>query len=193
MKKKLIIIILLLVTTGLYLSNWLYCHLDSIFLFSSLDLKLRIIFDIRTDQYVPLIVARLLHNKVTQGSVDIFNAYVHFWDIRFLLILLSPFTLFGIFCRMYYAIKRKVNLLFFEKILFFLCLFTPILIIFGVIKNEVAAIVIFVFPLTLLSFRGLFLFIEKHSHAWIYCMALIIFSFWYVFILKASLVEFCHP
>jgi hypothetical protein len=190
--KKILIATALLVITGFYLSRWFDCHLDSKFFFSNLDLKLRVIFDIRTDQNVSLIVARLFHNKLTQGSADIFNAYVHFWDMRFLLMLLSPFTLFCIFYRAYCAIKEKLKLSFFEKILLLLCLFMPILIIFGIIKNEILEIIVFSFPLIFMSFRGLFLFIEKNSHAWAYCIFLIIFSFWYTFILNTNLLEFCH-
>jgi hypothetical protein len=190
--KKIFITILLLITTGFYLSFWFGCHLDSKFFFSPLDLKLRIIFDIRTNQNVPPIIARIFHNKLTQGSTDIFNAYVHFWDIRFLLMLLSPITLFCILYGIYCAIKEKVKILSFEKILLLLCLLMPIPILFGLVNNEIIAIIIFTFPLILFSLRGLFVFLERHRHAWVYCVTLIVFSFWHSFIINANLLGFCY-
>lgn len=191
--KKTLITIVLLGITGLCLSHWFGCHPDSKFFFSALDLKLRIIFDIRTDQNVSSAVARLLHNKLAQGSVDIFNAYVHFWDIRFLMMLLSPFTLFGLFCSVYYVIKRKTNLLLSEKTLVLLCLLAPVPIMFGFMKNELMTVVLFAIPLIVLSLHGLFLFMEKHSNAWIYYIFLITFSLWYALILDSNLIVFCTP
>jgi hypothetical protein len=191
--KKIFFFIILLVITGLYLSCWLNCYLDSKFFFSPLDLKLRIIFDVRTDQNVPLIVARLFHNKLTQGSTDIFNAYFHFWDIRFLLMLLSPFTLFFILYKIFNLIKNGISLLFYEKFILLLCLLSPMPIIFNFAGNKIVSIIIFAFPLILLSLSGLFLFIKRHSSAWAYCIFFIAISLWYTLILDLKIVEFCHP
>lgn len=191
--KKIFISIILLAITGLYLSQWFNCYLDSKFLFSPLDLKLRIIFDVRTDQNVPLIVARLLHNKLTQGSIDIFNAYIHFWDIRFLLMLLSPVTLFFILYKIYHLIKTNAGIFILDKILPIICLLTPLPIVFGIIKNGTTAIITFAFPLILLSLSGLFLFLKRSLSTWIYFAILIAISLWYMLILNSKIIEFCHP
>jgi hypothetical protein len=191
--KKIFFSIILLAITGLYLSYWFNCYLDSKFFFSPLDLKLRIIFDVRTDQNVPLIVARLFHNKLTQGSTDIFNAYFHFWDIRFLLMLLSPFTLFFIFFKIFNLIKSGFGLSFYEKVILFLCLISPMPIIFNLIGNRIITVIIFAFPLIFMSLSGLFLFIKRHLYAWAYCIFLIAISLWYMFILNSKIIEFCHP
>lgn len=190
--KKIIITIIVLALTGIYLFHWNGCVIDSKFFFSPLDVKLRILFDIRSDQHVPYTIARMLHNKITQGSMDIFNTYIHFWDIRFLFMLLSPFTLSGLLIWLYFVIRDKLHISIAEKTLIFFCLVLPMPILFGLMKNEVLALVILSLPLMLLSLRGFFLFLQKISYAWIVIVALIIFSLWNLSIMSTTLVDFCH-
>lgn len=191
-KKKLLIVIVATLVVILYLSHWLGCRLDSKFFFSALDVKLRIIFDIRSDQYVRAWEARMLHNKITQGSVDVFNAYIQFWDVRFLFFFLSPLGVLGLISWTYYAIKKQRVEQFYEKIFLALSFLIPFVILFGFITNAVLMILLLAVPLLVLGFRGLFLLIANNKYYVYYFSLALIFSLWYLLILNTMIINFCH-
>ena len=181
-----------MLVSGLYISHWLGCHLDDAFFFSALNLKLRIIFDIRSDQTILSIVARLFHNKIIQGSVDVFNAYIHFWDIRFMLFLFSPLTFFGCILWIFHKIKEGLHLHMLEKVTWLFFLFIPIPILFHVIKNPTIGIVLFSIPVIVFSILGLSQSVQRQKYAWIYVLILFVFSLWCLFFLNTLIVDFCH-
>lgn len=192
MIKKVFIVLLVLLLSILYFSHWLGCHLDSKFLFSALDLKLRIIFDIRSDGATIPFVARLFHNKATQGGADIFNGYIHFWDIRFLLYLLSPLTIFGAIVWAFYVVRRDIKISLLQKCLIFLFLVAPIFLEFHVIKNQSVGLILFSLPITLFSVKGLLHFSKKQKYYWAYMLLGTGVSLWYLFVIPVVIAAFCH-
>lgn len=192
MKRNILITLLILICSFLYFSNWIGCHVDTRFFYSALDTKLRVIFDIRSDATTFPFVAKLFHNKIVQGSMDIFNAYISFWDIRFLLILLSPLTLFGIGLRIFYSVKEKARLNFLEKILGIIFLLIPLILLIHLVPNQPLGLFFFAFPLVVFSLSGFFLFLKKQKYAWGYILILFVFSLWLLVALPSFLIDFCH-
>ena len=190
--KKILLVLGLLGFSGLYLYHWAGCHLSNLFFFSPLDMKLRIIFDVGRDQHVPAFLARTLHNKLTQGSVDVFNAYVAFWDIRFLLLLLSPFTVWGFGTRLYYLARERRNRRNVDLFVVFLSLLVPLPVLFHVVKNDFLALLLFALPIVYLSARGWVLFVKKNTHALSYAFGLLLLSLWFLLSFGSVLSVFCH-
>lgn len=188
-KKKIIFSIITLALTGFYFSHWFSCLLDSRFFFSHADTTLKIIFDIRGDYGIPSWQAHVLHNKITQSSIDVFNAYFYFWDISFLLLLISPLTLLGLILRLYYFIqKREVAI--FEKIYLVFALLMPCFIMFS--KTNRIFLFIFALSLFFLSLRGIFLSIKHNKHHMLLLLLAIVISLWYLPILNTAILHFCH-
>lgn len=190
-KQKIFVFIILIGLTVYYFLHWTGCHLADPFFFSKLNLTLQIIFDIRSDQHIPLSLARVLHNKVTQGSSDVINAYFAFWDIRFLLLLLSPFAVWGFFVRLYLLIKEKLAWENRDALVFSLALFIPCILLLHIIKNDLLAFLLFSLPIFYLSCRGWLLFLKTSKHAMWYVIALLLLSVWFSLLFNTNLTSFC--
>lgn len=76
--------LLLLITFGVELfafSKWLRCtNLQNLFHYSNYDVSLQVIDLIHTDQGVPLLITRVLHNKLIVSVIDVFLRFTHFLD-----------------------------------------------------------------------------------------------------------------
>jgi hypothetical protein len=190
-KQKIFITLVLVSFIAYYFSRWIGCHLTDTFFFSKLNLTLRIIFDIRSDQHIPLSLAHALHNKATQGSSDIINAYLAFWDIRFLLLLLSPIAVWGFFARLYYLIKEKQVRKNRDFFVLLLALLLPLFLLFHIIKNDTYSLVLFSLPIFYLSLRGWFVFLKARTHAFWYVVALVLLSFWFSLSFGSTFANFC--
>ena len=105
MKRKMLIIIFLAVEIFASM-HWLNCANFEGKL-SSYDLGLRLIADIHNDQGVLLWQTRIFHNKVLGTSTDIFNLYIKYWSLPFLISLISPIGTLGLFGGFYYWIQSK--------------------------------------------------------------------------------------
>lgn len=190
--KKIFITLLVVFFFGLYFSHWIRCYLDNRFFFSSLDLNLRIIFDVRSDGSMPLLMARLLHNKLTEGSSYLFNTYSNYWDLRFLLYILSPVTFLGFLSWIFYTIKKKIVFSLLQRILVLFSLLLPIVILFGVIKNEIIALSLFSIPFVILSLEGYFTFVKNNKYFWMVFVLAIALSLYMFISLPVNILSFCH-
>lgn len=190
-KQKIFLIIVYSFVAVYYYTFWAGCHLANTFYFSKSDLILKIIFDIHSDQNIPQFLARLLHNKVTQGGSDIINAYLAFWNLQFLLLIYNPFALFGFFTRFYYLIQEKMTWKNPDLTAFILLLLIPILIVTHIIYKDAFLLLLFILPLSFLSLKGWFMILKKHRHAQWYIVAFILFTLWFSISIESNLTLFC--
>lgn len=117
--------IVLAVVEFLFLKQWIVCKkFADQFYFSSFDLKLRLIEAIHNDSGIPLFWVRIFHNKVVGTAIDVYNNYVHYWDITFLVQLLSFVGVFGLLCCIWYLFQKKCRT--WMWILFIVSLVMPI-------------------------------------------------------------------
>lgn len=108
MKKKYLLLLILLVVQLFAVIHWLPCRgFPDNFHFSSLDLELRIIEGIHSDQNVPLWMVRAFHNKLIGTTFDIFGAYLQFWNVSFLAGFISLAGIVGIGAQFYYFFAQK--------------------------------------------------------------------------------------
>lgn len=181
MKKKIFLIILVLMEL-LFLQQWTACvRFAEQFHFSPFDLSLRLIEGIHNDNNVPLFFVRLFHNKILGTVIDIYNDYAHYWDVVFLIQLLSLIGFFGLICGIWYIFQVKVGK--WARILLAISLFVPIIeIILPVHFSFMVQLGLFAAPLLALTFLGwryflsvegklrygIFLSLELLSILWLY-------------------------
>ncbi len=93
------------------LSFWRNCE-DFIgkFHFSLFDLELRIMEGIHNDT-LPHALVRVFHNKILGSIIDVYNHYMQFLNIHFMISLLTVVGLLGLGMAAVYAIKQKHILL----------------------------------------------------------------------------------
>ena len=109
MRRKIILVVAVIIEL-IFLKQWLSClRYPGQFHFSQFDLSLRLIEAIHNDGGVPLFIVRLFHNKIVGTVVDVYNSYTHYWDITFLVNLLSFVGTFGLFSCIWYLFRGKLK------------------------------------------------------------------------------------
>jgi hypothetical protein len=109
MKRKIILVVAVVIEL-IFLKQWLSCmRYPGQFHFSQFDLSLRLIEAIHNDGGVPLFIVRLFHNKIVGTVIDVYNSYTHYWDITFLVSLLSFVGVFGLLSCVWYLFRGKLK------------------------------------------------------------------------------------
>lgn len=179
MKPKFIFIVLAVIEL-LFLKQWFTCvKFASQFYFSAFDLKLRLIEAIHNDGDVPLFIVRLFHNKILGTFLDVYNNYVSYWEITFIIQLLSFVGAFGLFCCIWYLFREKRNR--WMLILFAIALFMPFVEIFAILHvSFVFRLALIVIPLFAMSFLGWreFLESEERFKYWLFILLMILSLIW---------------
>lgn len=89
---------------------WGACNrLADKFHISPFDLQLRLIEAIHNDRGENLMVVRFFHNKVVGFGMDIYRQYLYFWDVKFLLYILSFVGLFGLVYGVWFFFRHKIG------------------------------------------------------------------------------------
>ncbi len=192
--KRAIAIILLFITEVLFLRSWLLCReLKDFFYFSSQNIQLIIIDHIHNDIGIPILIVRMLHNKATVALVELIRHYLYFWDVRFLLPLISPLGVFALFVGLWYAIrstfmpgKYKLGLL-----TFLLCI--PLIEMFFKPQQPFAIrLILLGTPYILLSIIGIWHFLAtKRLIRYIIFVSLFLLSVWWYAVFQTKLLNFC--
>jgi hypothetical protein len=183
MKKKLPLFILLIVMLVQLFALWQWSACRGFadnFYFSSLDLELRLVEGIHTDQNIPLWVVRAFHNKVIGTIFDVFAAYLQFWNISFLAGFVSFAGILGIGAQFYYFFVGKKNLL--RWALFAVVLLLPLAEVFHLLngfssETRVVLIALSYLFWSLLGYRKMLQ--EKKVNPKI-IIAVVVVSFWYL-------------
>jgi len=190
-KLRTILILLFLSTQLINLSFWTKCFsLQYFFHFSSYDLGLQLLSAIHNDSGLPLILTRILSNKLDFFLIDIFSAYLQFFDPQFLISLFSLLGFLNIFAGILFAIKDKRKL---PKILIIVFLLIPFLEIFS---NSHFFFVLFYFSFAilglLLSFYGTMQFLVKFSSSNKVFIFLLAISLLWILFLSNNVHYYCR-
>lgn len=187
MKKLLIIIFFFLFLW--WLTPWYFCHnFKDPYYFSIHGLQINLDDLIHNDTGLPFSLIRFYHNKITVFAAATFSRYLLFWDIKFVLNLISFTGIFGLACALWY--KR------YPKILLILMFAFPLIEIF--FKPAIifpVKITLFALPLEIISLLGITKLLSVHNYSKkIYLLLLLIlwFSIWWRQIFPLEAFEFCQ-
>ena len=194
MKTK-ILIIGLLILQLLPLKAWIYCkNFFDFYHFTVLDLELQLIYAINHDQGLPVILARIFHNKLLQFFIDIYKRYTHFLDPQLLVTLLTFVGLFGIIISIWYFLNSKKRN---KKIgaLILISFGIPLLdVVFNFKLPFIYKLLLVAVPFNLVSIYGHFRFLgsdNKKVVMFVY-IVLIALSIYWIFMAPGQAVKYCE-
>jgi hypothetical protein len=184
----------LLVTELFYMRLWLACkELKDFFYFSVQNVQLIVIDHIHNDGGLPVTLVRILHNKATVGIIELIRHYLYFWDIRFLVPLLSPIGFFALLAGFWYILRAKLPLIYKSGILFVLLSIPAVEMI---IKPQVPfafRLVLLGVPYVAISLVGILHFIRgsRQPIRYTVCIFLLMLSIWWYMVFQAELTNLC--
>lgn len=179
MKRKIILIILGIFEL-FFLRQWLVCvRFADNFHFSPFGMSLRLIEAIYNDGGVPLVFVRIFHNKILGTVVDIYDSYLRYWDLVFLISLFSFVGLFGLIFYIGYLFQGRLAK--WARVLFVIGLIMPIFETLFVFQFTIILQLGFLAsPLLMMSFVGWwnFLAVEKSSRYGLFIILEILSILW---------------
>ena len=193
MKRINIAVVITILTEFMFVKSWFACKaLQDFFYFSLFDIQLIITGHIHADTGVPLLLTRIVHNKISVTAIEFFRHYAYFWDVRFLLPLLSPIGVFSVIAGIWYLANSKIQRG--KKIAIFIILLgMPI--VEMVVKPQLpfpVRIILLSLPLIVLSGYGIFHFFNRTNRAkiaWFVTVALL--SIWWYYVFHNEFAIFC--
>jgi hypothetical protein len=194
MKLKYIILALIVIIFGYLLKTQLTCtDYNGNFHYSSVvsSFHLKELIDTENSS-VPMDIVRLFHNKITVFFFDIFGRYIQFFDIFYLIKILSLVGLFGLLNFYYLLFSQKIKNKIFN-IFGLLILTFPFLEIFQIMKHSfLLKISILILPFQIVSFLGSLFFLKKNKKSFfvIYLVLLVLSAGW-IIVFKNDLLSFC--
>ena len=147
---------------------------------------------ISSEDQVPIFVARLFHNKITIFLFDIFNRYIQFFNVNYLINILGLAGLFGLFY-FYYSISafkagRKI-----VRIFAIVTLLLPFLEIFQLTKQTFFLKILYlILPYQAITLMGFSFFLKQNkpiSYA-IYFL-LLLMSIGWIMVFQREALNFC--
>lgn len=193
MIKKLSLLLILAVEL-ITLRYWFLCQQFKSFIhLSSQNVGLRVDELIHNDGNTPLLLVRLLHNKIIVFILDIFRIYLQFWDIRFATNLFSIVGYFGIFCGFYYLILSKIKNSYKIILSLFLLLLPFVEIVFEPNLNFILKLFLLVLPYWLFSLFGIYQFcINGNRPQRVLIIGFLIsLSLWWTVLLSHEIGNYC--
>lgn len=190
-----IVLIVITALVELYtLIYWYGCKtLANIFTFSTFDAKLKIDDAVHNDVGFSTNIVRIFHNKAQLYTSEVFNKYINFWDIHFIVLFFTLIGCFGIVCGFWYLLNKnkrtyKVWLLFLGLLILPFIEILPIQ-----IPNWLKVIIILI-PYYILSLFGIWQFLRQHKRIGIVIIIfLIIISIWYMLVFQKDIFDnFCY-
>jgi len=145
-----------------------------------------------SESSVPIFIVRLFHNKITIFLFDIFNRYIQFFNISYLINIMGIAGLFGLFYFYYSIVSNKIRVKIL-KIFAISTLLLPFLEIFQLIKQEFFIKILYlILPYQAIALMGIFFFLKQNkltSYA-IYFLLLLISIGW-IIVFQEDLLSFC--
>jgi hypothetical protein len=147
---------------------------------------------VATETGVPILVARIFHNKITTFIFDLFNRYVQFFDISYLIKILGVVGLFGLIY-FYFQIFARIIRNTYANIFAILLVLLPFLEIYQFIKYPFfLKLIIFVLPYQIASFIGYLLFMKQRKNiAYAIYFILLMLSIGWIIVFQNELLSFC--
>lgn len=110
---KIISLLLSIGTFGYFATLVTKCRdLETQFHYSPLDLRLRLIESIHNEQGQSALITRAFNNKATGTVLDMLRHYLHYFDLQFLALFISPLGIFGIGYVLYLSFTKTNKWLF---------------------------------------------------------------------------------
>lgn len=192
--KKLLIIILFILFLW-WLTPWYFCHgLKHPFHFSIYQLNFTLDNLIHNDISTPFALIRFYHNKITIFGIEFITRYLLFWDIKFLVNIISFTGVFGLLCGIWYFGKDILHK-WYLKLLIIMILLFPIVEIF--INPPIVfplKITLFSLPFEIFSLLGITKLLERHNKLKIFALLTVLLwlTIWWHRVLPWESLNFCQ-
>ena len=193
MKLKYLIPIILVILFGYLLRGVLVCtNYNGNFHYSSVVDSFHLKQLIANEGSPSIILVRIFHNKLTVFLFDIFGRFIQFFDISYLIKILTLAGLFGLLNFYYLLLSQKIKNKFID---FFgvLILMFPLLEIFQITKqNFPLKMILLIIPYQIASFIGTLFFIKRNKKlSYLIYFILLILSVGWIFVFKNDALSFC--
>ncbi len=194
MKIKIFIALIVLLQL-IPLKAWTACkNFFDFYHFSLFDLELQLIYAINHDQGLPVLVARIFHNKLLQFFIDIYKRYTHFLDPGLLITLLTFVGIAGVLLAIWYFLNSNKR----DKKVFLLIAVSFLVPLIDVVFNLnlpfIIKLLLVAIPFNLLSIYGHMRFLGSGNKKLVYLTYLILISvsiYWMVLIPDQAL-KYCE-
>lgn len=182
MKKRFFLLIPILIIQILPIKLWNLCkNFLDYYHFSSYDLELQLIYAINHDYELPIIVARIFHNKASQFAIDFYKRYTHFFDWQLFITSISLVGVIGFLFGIWYFLSSSKK----DKRIGIVLVLAFVLPVFEVLFNPnlpffFKFLLIFT-PFHLVSLYGHYRFIKAHKirvSVIVYILLLILSLIW---------------
>jgi hypothetical protein len=193
MKLKLLLYISLILAFTYLMCSHLKCtNFNGNFHYSSVVNSFHLNELISTETGVPIFVARVFHNKITIFSFDLFNRYLQFFDIGYLIKILGLVGVFGL-AYFYFSIFSKKNKNLFINMFGAATFLLPFMEIFQLFKLIFSfKLLIFILPYQVASIIGYVFFIkQKGKIAYAIYFMLLILSISWIIVFQNESLSFC--
>jgi len=193
MKKKIFILIVIFIIQGFYLQHFILCKsFQSQFYLVPTQVNLKLVGDIHDDRSGSILAARLIHNKLTVYGSAIFDNYVYFFSLPFLVNSISFVGMVGVGIGFYYTARRKSRKILQPICLAVLCV--PLVELFMIPKIPVAAsIILFWLVFQFFSLAAWFVFLPSKfvNTQYLLCIILIVISILWYFTFSDAMGFYC--
>jgi hypothetical protein len=175
--------------------QWSQCaRFTDRFHFSPFDLQLRLIESIHNDSGVPLVLVRFFHNKLIGTLLDIFAIYTRYWELSFLVNIVSFLGIFGFFAGIYYFQRKYSG----NRILWFLLVvifFMPFIEVLAHPKFGLSMkLFLYYLPLNILVLFGIWHYVSCKQY-WVLrllsLVILIVISLWWNMVMNPVAMKYC--
>jgi len=193
MKLKYLIFITLVILFGYLLRNMLVCtNYNGNFHYSSVVDSFHLKQLIANEGSTSIILVRIFHNKLTLFAFDIFGRYMQFFDISYLIKILSLAGLLGLLNFYYLLLSQKIKNKFIDYFGVLILMF-PLLEIFQITKqNFLIKMILLIIPYQIASFIGTLSFLKQNKKFSIALyFVLLILSVGWIIVFKNDALSFC--
>lgn len=163
MKKSFVLITIAFLLETVTIVRWLLACRDfsSRLYLTTPQLSEYLTRDIHNEQHVPILIVRLFYNKLSAGVFWELKPYLTFFDLPFLVTLLSVIGCVGFALGIWFVLSRKHSKLLYSTIPFILIV--PLVQMLGFSKLPfLLRFCLIAVPFAALSFYGLYVFLQNN-------------------------------
>lgn len=193
MKKLLFCVIILLYFW--WLTPWFFCGgFKEPFHFSVYSLQLNLNNLIHNDTGLPFTLIRFYHNKMAFFVITLLSSLLRFWDITFLVNLVSIMGIFGLFYGFLTFSKEIFSKPFLKILIIFMIILPLVETLFRPQIYFPAKIIFISLPFEIFSLLGTakFLAVHRGKKEFFFIISLLWFSVWRYTVLPWESLNFCQ-
>ncbi len=144
------------------------------------------------DHQVPIFMVRFFHNKISVLLLDIFNRYIQFFNIFYLVNILGIAGTFGLLYFYFSLFSQKIRNKFI-RIFGLIILLLPFLEIFQLIKQAFLLKITYLFlPYQIAALLGFFFFLkQKKTVSYTICFLLLLLTIGWTIVFQNDALSFC--